>query len=64
MPLLILCYAPKDVYKMDKVGLFYHAQPNKSPVQQSVVQPLDQGIVASFKVQYKKKAFARGSFSI
>ena len=30
MPLLIACYAPEDAYNMDEIGLFYHAQPNKT----------------------------------
>jgi hypothetical protein len=34
MKLLILCYAPEDVYNVEEVGIFYQAQPNKTLVQQ------------------------------
>jgi hypothetical protein len=30
MPLLIVCYAPEDVYNMGETSLFYRAQPNKT----------------------------------
>jgi hypothetical protein len=33
MKLLIVCSTPIDVYNMDETGLFYHAQPNKTPAQ-------------------------------
>ena len=30
MPLLIVCYALEDVYNMDEIDSFYHAQWNKT----------------------------------
>ena len=45
MPVLIAEYAPKDVYNMDEIGLFYKARPHKT---------LAQGKVKGQKIQKDK----------